>query len=179
MIVSYLFPHHLIGFSDSLGDYNVNCCHTDVSLFVRISILEYVRGSVLSHLRDFLCSLSLVNDVVAHRKLSPQAVELGCRPIIPLLRTLNTPYHRRIVLVQIWTRSHSENCMDRQWAPSVNMSRLARKNELIRETAWDQHNFPLTNSADFVSLLLCAAGQQMYYTKLLLEIKLSQEDALV
>ena len=45
MIVSYLFPHHMIGFSDSLGDYNVNCCHTDVSLFVRISILEYVRGS--------------------------------------------------------------------------------------------------------------------------------------
>lgn len=69
--------------------------------------------------------------------------------------------------------------MDRQLAPSVNMSRLARKNELIRETAWDQHNVPLTNSADFVSLLLCAAGQQMYYTKLLLEIKLSQEDALV
>ena len=37
--ISFLPFTALIGFSDSLGDYNVNCCHTDVSLFVRISIL--------------------------------------------------------------------------------------------------------------------------------------------
>jgi hypothetical protein len=39
MVASYLFLHHMIGLSDSLGDYNVNCCHTYVSLLVRIYIL--------------------------------------------------------------------------------------------------------------------------------------------
>ncbi|SRR6266849_8705909 len=39
------FPHHMIGFSNPLGDHNVNFCNTDVSLFVRISIF-YVRHSL-------------------------------------------------------------------------------------------------------------------------------------
>jgi hypothetical protein len=45
-MASYIFPHHMIVLSDSLGDYDVDCRHTDVSLFVRISILQYVRHSL-------------------------------------------------------------------------------------------------------------------------------------
>jgi hypothetical protein len=69
--------------------------------------------------------------------------------------------------------------MDQQWALLMNMWRLARRNELMGTTAWDHHNFPLADSADFVSLLLCATGQRMYYTKLLLETKVSQEGVAV
>lgn len=43
MVASYLSMHHMIGFSNSLGDYDVDRGHTNVSLFVRIFILQYVR----------------------------------------------------------------------------------------------------------------------------------------
>jgi hypothetical protein len=38
-VSSYSSPQNMIDVPNSLGDYNVNCCHTDVSLSVRLFIL--------------------------------------------------------------------------------------------------------------------------------------------
>jgi hypothetical protein len=44
-VVPYLFTHNMIDIHDSLGDCNVNCLNTDVSLSVRLPILRSVNFS--------------------------------------------------------------------------------------------------------------------------------------
>ena len=45
-VVPDIFPQHTVDVSDAMDGYNDNCCHTNVSFFVRLGILRHVRYSI-------------------------------------------------------------------------------------------------------------------------------------